>query len=226
MKIGVVKFPGASGADDVIYAYQAILGHEAFAVSHEEETVGNPDALIVPGGFSYGDYLRPGGLAKGSLVAGAIRKYAQDGGPVLGIGNGFQILCELGVLPGGFVMNRGARFINKDVDVVVESSKSPFTKGIQQFKVLRLPIACHYGCYYADKRTMRDIENAGHIALRFCNSEGEVDPTTNVTGSLGSIAGVISRHENVLGIIVHPERAVEAALGGLDGLEILKSVIP
>lgn len=225
MRIAVVKFPGASGADDVAHAYGTILNQETVIVPVEEESVGKADALIVPGGFSYADYLRPGALAKGTPVAGAIRKFAKDGGPVLGIGNGFQILCELGILPGALVMNPNGRFVSQDVHLMVDSTKNPFTQKIQQFKVLKLPLACGYGCYYADKRTLRDLENGGMVALRYCNAEGEVDPTTNVTGSLSSIAGVISRHGNVLGMMAHPERHVEAILGGTDGLEILRSVL-
>lgn len=225
MKIAIIKFPGSHGAEDVLYAYQTVLKQEAFLVWHKEETLHEPSAVIVPGGFSFGDYLRPGALAKGSPVIGALRRFAEDRGAVLGIGNGFQLLCELGILPGALLTNPRQQFVNDQVFVKVESSNSPFLREAKPGQILRLPLACYHGQYYADPKTLKDLEEAGQIALRYCDSEGEIDNTTNSTGSMNAIASVLNRHRNVLGMMVHPERAVEELVGNTDGLCMLRSVV-
>lgn len=225
-RIAVPKFPGASGAEDMVYAYNTVIGGvEAYLVEPEAEKLGKADALVLPGGYSFGDYLRPGGLAKSCRVSGTIRRFARDGGPILGVGNGFQILCELDLLPGAVVINYSTAFMNEKVFVKVDSTACPFTSGLEEDSVLQLPIACYYGAYFADPRTLRELEQDEHIAFRYCNALGDVDDPIGYNGSMNSIAGVISRHGNVMGMMPHPERAVENIRGGTDGLAILTSVI-
>ena len=225
MKIAVVVFPGSSGADDVAYAYREILGQEVVSIWHQEETLKGADVVVVPGGASFGDYLRPGALVMGSPICGALRKFSRDGGPMLGIGNGFQILCELKILPGVLLQNTGLSFLSKDVFVSVDNVSSPFMKGLKEDQVLTVPLACGFGRYYADKRTLKDAEENGNIAFRYCDREGDIDLRDPFNGCLNAIAGVTSRHHNVLGVMFHPERAVEASMGSTVGLPILKAVL-
>ncbi|MCB0345307.1 MAG: phosphoribosylformylglycinamidine synthase I [Bdellovibrionales bacterium] len=225
-RIAVPKFPGASGAEDVVYAYSSVIGDvEAYTVAPEAERLGKPDAVIIPGGYSFGDYLRPGGLAKTCRVSGAIKKFARDGGPILGVGNGFQILCELDLLPGALIINYSTSFMNEQAYIKVASNLCPFTKHLAEEKVLRMPISCYYGAFFADPRTLRELEQDDHIAFRYCNHLGDTDDPIGFNGSLNSIAGIISRHGNVMGMMPHPERAVEAVRGGTDGLAVLSSVL-
>lgn len=225
-RIAVPKLPGASGADDLIYAYTSVIGGvEAYSVEPEAERLGKPDAVVLPGGYSFGDYLRPGGLAKTCRVTGAVKKFARDGGPVLGLGNGFQILCELDLLPGSLVINYSTKFMNEQAYIKVASRACPFTKHLEEDSILKLPISCYYGAYFADPRTLRELEADDHVAFRYCNHLGDVDDPIGFNGSLNSIAGVISRHGNVMGMMAHPERAVEAIRGGTDGIAILESVL-
>lgn len=223
MKVAVVVFPGSSGADDAVYVYREVLGQTAYTVWHQEESLKNPDIVVIPGGAAFGDYLRPGALTLGSPIVGGIRKFARDGGPMIGIGNGFQILCELKVLPGALLQNMNLGFMSRDVHLLVQDVRSPFMSTHKEDQVISLPIACSYGRYYADKRTLKDIEENGNVALRFCDREGDIDPDDPFNGSLNAIAAVTNRHHNVLGIICHPERAVEESMGSTVGLEILKA---
>ena len=225
MKIAVIVFPGSGGVADALYAYRDVLGQEVYSVWHQEETVGEPDVMVIPGGSAFGDYLRPGALTKASPIVGAIRKFARDDRPVIGIGNGFQILCELEILPGVLLPNLNSRFMNTDTFVTVDNTKSVWTRHVQAEEILVLPMSCYNGRYYADKRTLKDLEEEGHIAFRFCDLEGDVDVQRPFNGSLNAVAGILNRHENVLGIINHPERAVEHFMGSVDGLPILESVL-
>lgn len=225
MKVAVIQYPGSHGADDACYAYQQLLGQEPYKVWHQDEDLKAPDVVVVPGGYSFGDYLRPGALAKASPISGAVRKFAQDGGPVLGIGNGFQILCELGLLPGSLLANQNGKFMNTLVTLSVESTINPFTKNLTPNTTLKLPVANYFGRYYADRRTLRDLEDKNHIAFRYTTEEGDPTLPDNFNGSLSSIAGIISRHGNVLGLMPHPERAIEEFMGSCDGLNVLKSVL-
>lgn len=224
MKVAVIMFPGSGAASDAIYAYRNVIGAEVWTVWHQEENLGNPDLVVIPGGAAFGDYLRPGALTRGSAIVGSLVKYARDDRPVIGIGNGFQILCELEILPGILLHNISSRFLNTDTFVLADNTRSIWTKTILPDDVLCLPMSCNYGRYYADKRTLKDLEEEGHIAFRFCNAEGEVDEEHTFNGSLNNIAGILNRHENVLGIIQHPERAVEKYMGSIDGLNILSSI--
>ena len=225
MKIAVVVFPGSGGARDAVYAYRDVLKQDVYTVWHQEESIGSPDVLVLPGGSAFGDYLRPGALAKTSPICGAIRKFARDDQPVIGVGNGFQILCELEILPGVLLPNQNSRFLNTDTFVSVENGKSIWTRHLDNDEILTLPMSCYNGRYYADKRTLKDLEEEGHVAFRFCDHEGDADPADPFNGSSNCIAGILNRHENVLGIIHHPERAVEALMGNTDGLGILQSVL-
>ncbi len=225
MKIAVVVFPGSGGADDAAYVYRNILGQEVTTIWHQEETLADADVLVVPGGAAFGDYLRPGALVQGSPIVGAIRKFARDGGPTIGIGNGFQILCELKVLPGVLLQNPGLSFLSRDVYLRCDNIRTPWTNCYKEDNVISLPIACTYGRYFADKRTIRDMEENGEVVFRFCDREGELDEKDPFNGSLNSIAGICSRHLNVLGLICHPERACEKVMGSEQGLPILSAVL-
>lgn len=225
MKIAVVVFPGSGGVADAVNAFGDVLKQEVYTVWHQEESIGDADVLVIPGGSAFGDYLRPGALVKGSPIVGPIRKFARDDRPVIGVGNGFQILCELEILPGVLVPNYHSRFLNTDTFVLVENSRSVWTRRLEEEEVLKLPMSCYYGRYYADKRTLKDLEEEGHVAFRFCDLDGDVDPDAPFNASSHAIAGILNRHENVLGMIHHPERAIESFMGGLDGLDILQSVI-
>ena len=219
MKIAVIQYPG-SAYQDFVFALGELLGHQPYLVWHEEEDLGGPAAVVLPGGFSFGDYLRPGGLAKGSVISGPLRRFAKDGGTILGVGNGFQILCELGLLPGAFLPNPAGDFCNEQVHLVLESNKHPLLKDLPIGKVLRLPMACYAGRYFLDQRSLNELEGNGLVAFRYSDKEGDCDFEKNYNGSTRSIAGIISRGENVLGVMAHPERALSAMFGGVDGREI------
>ncbi len=225
MKIAVVVFPGSGGVADAIYAYRDVLKQEVYTVWHQEERLGKPDVVVIPGGSSFGDYLRPGALCKASPVMGGIRKFAMDDGPIIGLGNGFQILCEAELLPGVLLPNISSRFLNTDTFVIPDNTRSVWTRHLESEAVLTLPMSCYNGRYYADKRTLKDLEEEGRVAFRFCDLEGDVDMQHPFNGSLHSIAGILNRHENVMGMIHHPERAVEHFMGSIDGLSILESVL-
>lgn len=228
MKIAIVHFPGSHGADDVLYAYSDILKQEqVYKVWHLEENLSKPDLVIVPGGATFGDYLRPGALAKSSPICGPVKKFALDGGLVLGIGNGFQILCEIGVLPGILLLNQCGRFLNEDVHLLAqENIKTPFAKHIQADTVIKLPLACSNARYFADKRTLQDIEDNGQVVFRYSDKFGELDAGENSKiGSTNSIAALANRHHNVLGLMAHPERAVEKVMGSEEGLGVLAKVL-
>jgi phosphoribosylformylglycinamidine synthase len=225
MKISVVVFPGSSGADDVAYVYRELLGQEVQTIWHQEEDLKKPDVLIIPGGSAFGDYLRPGALVLGSPIVGAIRKFARDGGPTLGIGNGFQILCELKVLPGVLLQNSTLHFSSREVFLRVDNIQTPFTSSFKQEQVISLPMACTHGRFFADRRVIRDMEENGEVVFRFCDREGEIDDKDPYNGSLHSVAGVCSRHRNVVGLICRPERAAEEIMGSVEGLPLLSSVL-
>ncbi|MBP9837241.1 MAG: phosphoribosylformylglycinamidine synthase I [Proteobacteria bacterium] len=221
MKVAVVMFPGSSGADDVAYIYKKVFGADSYIVWHQEETIGKPDLLVIPGGAAFGDYLRPGALTLSSPIVGAIRKFSRDGGPTIGIGNGFQILCELHILPGILLPNIGMQFINREVFLLVQNNQTPFTKNYKEEDVIKLPMACSYGRYFADKRTIRDLEENGEIVFRFCDKEGEIDDKEPFNGCINSIAAICSRHKNTVGMICHPERACEEIMQNTEGMKIL-----
>jgi phosphoribosylformylglycinamidine synthase subunit PurQ / glutaminase len=216
MRFGVVVFPGSNCDHDAWFATSHNLGQQAEYIWHDSATLGNVDAVILPGGFSYGDYLRCGAIAKFSRVMQAVKKFAADGGLVLGICNGFQILVESGLLPGALIRNRGLKFICRPVGLMTETTNSPFTNQARQGQVLKFAIAHGEGCYYADERTLDELEADDRVVFRY---------TDNPNGSLRDIAGILSRERNVMGLMPHPERAADPLMGSTDGLVIFRSVV-
>ncbi len=217
MRFGVVVFPGSNCDHDAWYAVTHNLGQTAEFVWHDSPDLPhNLDAVILPGGFSYGDYLRCGAIAKFSPVISAVRKFAAAGGLVLGICNGFQVLVESGLLPGALVRNRGLKFVCRTVPLRVETAESPFTSAAAAEQILHLPVAHGEGCYVADARTLDELEREDRVVLRYAE---------NPNGSMRDIAGIVNQQRNVLGMMPHPERASEALMGSTDGLAILRSVV-
>lgn len=216
MQFGVVVFPGSNRDHDAWYAVARALGEQASLIWHQDETVGNADAIILPGGFSYGDYLRCGAIAKFSPVMGAVKQFAAAGGPVLGICNGFQILVEAGLLPGALLRNRSLKFICKEVGLRVATANSPFTSAYEKDRILRVPVAHGDGCYFADPATLDRLEAEDRVVFRYVD---------NPNGSARDIAGILNEQRNVMGMMPHPEDAVEPLMGSTDGLGIFQSVV-
>jgi len=216
MKFGVIVFPGSNCDHDAFYAVSSNLGQKAEFIWHDSATLGDVDAVILPGGFSYGDYLRCGAIAKFSPVMRAVKAFASDGGLVLGVCNGFQILVEAGLLPGALLRNRALKFVCRDVHLRVETSNSPFTASAERGEILRVPIAHGEGCYYADHRTLDELAAEDRIVFRYLD---------NPNGSLRDIAGILNRERNVMGMMPHPERAADPLMGSTDGLIVLTSMI-
>jgi phosphoribosylformylglycinamidine synthase subunit PurQ / glutaminase len=225
MKFAVLRFPGSNCDQDCLRTLRDNFAQKAEAVWHKETSVEGYDFIIIPGGFSYGDYLRCGAIARYSPVMAAVREAAAKGTPVLGICNGFQILCEAGLLPGALVRNAGLRFICRHVHIRLEQAAPPFTSLGQPGDILRLPIAHGEGCYFASPETLRSLEEGGRIAFRYCNAAGQTTVDANPNGSLASIAGILNAEGNVLGLMPHPERACEERLGSTDGRLIFSSLI-
>ncbi|MFM2124011.1 MAG: hypothetical protein RL328_462 [Acidobacteriota bacterium] len=216
MKFGVVVFPGSNCDHDAWYAFSQNLGHPAEMIWHDSPSVGQVDAVILPGGFSYGDYLRCGAIAKFSPVMKAVRKFADDGGLVLGVCNGFQILVESGFLPGALLRNRDLRFVCRDVTLRIETTNSPFTCAATKGQTIRVPVAHGEGCYFADDRTLDQLEADDRVIVRYLD---------NPNGSLRDIAGICNEKRNVMGMMPHPERAADALLGSTEGRVILESMV-
>jgi len=216
MKFGVIVFPGSNCDHDAFYAIGNNLGQKAEYIWHDSTSLGDVDAVVLPGGFSYGDYLRCGAIAKFSPVMQAVKKFAADGGLVLGVCNGFQILVESGLLPGALVRNQGLKFICRDVRLQVRTTNSPFTSAAKPGQEIRLPIAHGEGCYVADERTLDEIEAEDRVAFRYVD---------NPNGSMRDIAGVLNRERNVMGMMPHPERATEPLMGSTDGLVVFQSLL-
>jgi phosphoribosylformylglycinamidine synthase I len=225
MKFGVVVFPGSNCDHDAFYALGEVLRQPVDFIWHQSEDLSGFDAVILPGGFSYGDYLRTGAIARFSPVMRAVERFARSGGLVLGICNGFQILCEAGLLPGALMRNRGLRFICRHVHIRVESANTPFTSSGVRGQVLRIPIAHADGNYFCDDATLADLQRHDQIVFRYCAPDARIDPSANPNGSLDAIAGVCNRERNVLGLMPHPERADESILGSTDGLILLRSLV-
>ncbi len=225
MRFGVVIFPGSNCDQDAYYAVRDILNQPVDYIWHQSTDVRGFDCIILPGGFSYGDYLRTGAVAKFSPVMNAVQDFAANGGRVIGICNGFQILCESGLLPGALIPNKGLRFICKYVNVRVENNKTDFTHLCNHRQVLSIPIAHHGGNYYCDSETLEKLEVKNQVILRYCDEFGDVNEDANPNGSLNNIAGIINENGNVAGMMPHPERAVEKLLGSDDGILIMKSIV-
>ncbi len=225
MRFAVLVFPGTWSDHDCHHALTAVMGQQADLVWHRETDLSKYDCIVVPGGFSYGDYLRCGAIARFSPVMEAVAREAERGKPVIGICNGFQILCESHLLPGALLRNDDLEFHCQWVNLRTETSDSPFTNACEPGQVLRVPIAHGEGRYFADDETLARLEREDRIAFRYCTAEGEATRAANPNGSLQNIAGILSERRNVLGMMPHPERAMEAAMGGVDGVPIWRSIL-
>jgi phosphoribosylformylglycinamidine synthase subunit PurQ / glutaminase len=225
MRFAVLVFPGTWSDGDCYHAITQGLGHEATYVWHKETDLSGFDAVILPGGFSYGDYLRCGAIARFAPVMDAVARHAAAGKPVIGICNGFQILCEAGLLPGVLMRNDSLQFRCQWVHLRTETARSPFTSELGRGQVIRIPISHGEGRYYADEETVARLNADDRVAFRYCTPEGEVTPEANPNGAVENIAGVLNEGRNVLGMMPHPERASEALMGGEDGLLIWRSML-
>jgi phosphoribosylformylglycinamidine synthase len=227
MKFGVVQFPGSNCDDDAYHAIGSVIGEPVDLIWHQSENLSGYDAILLPGGFSYGDYLRTGAIARFSPVMRALDRFAKSGGLVLGICNGFQILLEAGLLPGAMLRNQALRFLCRQVHIRVENADTPFTCAARRGQVLKVPIAHMEGNYFCDPDTLAGLERNQQILFRYARPDGTVDPRdreSNPNGSLQAIAGICNRERNVAGLMPHPERAAESQLGSADGLVILRSM--
>jgi phosphoribosylformylglycinamidine synthase subunit PurQ / glutaminase len=235
MKFGVIVFPGSNCDHDAYWTIQQVAKQPVTFLWHESHDLENCDAVIVPGGFAFGDYLRTGAIARFSPVMESVRKFAEGGGIVLGICNGFQILCESGLLPGALMRNVGLKYVCKPVQVRVENAETPFTNSCTQGQVLTIPIGHMEGNYFCDPDTLEELRRDGRVIFRYCSPSGEVDSPkagaggmdhkSNPNGSLDNVAGICSAGGNVLGMMPHPERSAEPELGGVDGLKIFQSMV-
>ena len=225
MNFAVLQFPASNCDQDAIHALRDVLGQSARYVWHKETSLGDADAVIVPGGFSYGDYLRCGAIARFSPVMQAVKQFADNGGLVLGICNGFQVLTEAGLLPGALVRNRDLQFHCEHIFLKTVTPDSPFTNKIPAGKWLKIPIAHGEGCYFADEETLAKLRANNQILWQYCDANGNLTDTANPNGSLLNIAGICNERRNVAGLMPHPERACESLLGSDDGKWILESII-
>ena len=224
MKFGIVILPGSNCDHDTMHVTKDVLGADAEFLWHKETDLKGSDCVIIPGGFAYGDYLRAGALAKFAPIMEPIRKHAAAGGLVFGICNGFQVLTEVGLLPGAFMRNQHLRFLSRDVYLLTEETTTPFTSELVEGQILKMPIAHGEGNYFADEITLDDLEEHGQVIFRYCDVEGRVTSESNPNGSARNIAGICNRDRNVLGMMPHPERASEKLLGNADGLAMFKSI--
>jgi phosphoribosylformylglycinamidine synthase len=225
MKFSIVVFPGSNCDHDAYHAAKHVLGQEAEFVWHKETDLKGADVVILPGGFSHGDYLRTGAIARFSPVMKAVTEFAESGGPVLGICNGFQILCEAGLLPGAMLRNRDLKFHCEHIFVRVEQIDTPFTTRATKGQVLRIPIAHGEGNYYVEPDALSALERSGRVVLRYCDARGQITDAANPNGAANAIAGICSERRNIVGLMPHPERACEPALGSADGLVLFESVV-
>lgn len=225
MKFGVVVFPGSNCDHDCYHVLKHVLKKDTYFVWHKSQDISKFDCIVLPGGFSYGDYLRTGAIARFSPVMEAVKKHAERGKLVIGICNGFQILLESGLLPGAMLRNQSLQFVCKFVHLRVESAKTPFTKKCKKGDVLRIPIAHGEGNYFADDETLKDLEKNDQIVVRYADADGKITGESNPNGSMSNIAGICNKKRNIFGLMPHPERASEQALGSTDGRKIFESII-
>jgi phosphoribosylformylglycinamidine synthase len=225
MKFSVIVFPGSNCDHDAYHAAKHVLGHEAEFVWHKETSLKGADVVVLPGGFSHGDYLRTGAIARFSPVMRAVSEFARSGGPVLGICNGFQILCEAGLLPGAMLRNRDLKFHCEHIRIRVEQTDTPFTMAASKGQVLRIPIAHGEGNYFAEPAVVSALESERRVIFRYCDPAGQITEEANPNGALRNIAGICNETRNVVGLMPHPERACETALGSADGLVMFHSVV-
>ena len=225
MKFAIIQFPGSNCDHDAYHAARHVLGQRAEFVWHKDADLGGADAVVLPGGFSYGDYLRTGAIARFSPVMRAVREFADAGGPVIGVCNGFQVLLEAGLLEGALLRNRRLKFLCRHVHVRVEQTDTPFSCAASAGQVLKLPIAHGEGSFHAGPETVAALEANRQVVFRYCGADGAVTDAGNPNGSLAAVAGVCNRRRNVVGLMPHPERACESALGSGDGRVVLESVV-
>jgi phosphoribosylformylglycinamidine synthase I len=225
LKFAVVVFPGSNSDYDAFYAASNVIGEDAALVWHKDTDLQGADVVILPGGFAHGDYLRTGAIARFSPIMAAVKAFADRGGPVLGICNGFQVLLEAGMLPGAMVRNDRIKFVSRLVPVRVEQTDTPFTAACASRQVLHMPVAHGEGNYYADPDMLAALEDHRQVIFRYADAAGEVSAASNINGSLNNIAGICNRQRNVVGLMPHPERAAEAQLGSADGRVILASAV-
>ena len=225
MKFGVVVFPGSNCDEDCVHVLKEVLDQEIVSLWHQDTGLRGCDCVVLPGGFSYGDYLRTGAIARFSPIMRTVTSFAKEGGLVLGICNGFQILLEAGLLPGAMLRNRSLRFICRYVTLRVERTDSPFTNRFQPGQVVRMPIAHNEGNYTVDRATLRQVQQRGQALFRYCDADGEPSESANPNGSTDSIAGLCNAAGNVMGLMPHPERASEPELGSIDGRLVFESMI-
>ncbi len=225
MKFGVLRFPGSNCDQDAFHAIQDVLGQPVEYLWHQDHDLRGVDCVVVPGGFSYGDYLRCGAVARFAPIMAATQDFAANGGLVLGICNGFQVLCESHLLPGALVRNGGQQFVCKQVYLRTENSQTPFTNALARGQVLQVPIAHGEGNYVCDDETLDELETAGRIVFRYCDADGQMSPQSNPNESRDHIAGIINAEGNVMGMMPHPERATDPRLGSGDGRLIFESLL-
>ena len=225
MKFGVLIFPGSNCDHDMVYTLKNILKQEVVELWHKDSDLQNVDAIAIPGGFSFGDYLRSGAIARYSPIMESVIEFANNGGFVFGICNGFQILCETGLLPGALLHNDNQKFICKNVYLKADNNATDFTASVDQNKALKIPIAHGEGKYFADDKTLTELKNNNQILFRYCDKDGNVSTNVNPNGSADNIAGICNTGKNVYGMMPHPERAADTTTGNTDGLQILESMI-
>ena len=225
MKFGIVVFPGSNCEHDVYHVAKHVLGHDAAFLWHKDSSFAGVDCVVLPGGFAHGDYLRCGAMARFSPIMGAVKQFAERGGMVLGICNGFQILAEAGLLPGALVRNAGLRYVCRDVYLRTERQDTPFTARIKAGTVLRIPIGHGEGCYFAPDAVLQEIEKKRLVVFRYCDEAGEITAASNPNGSLHGIAGVCNEKGNVMGLMPHPDRCAEEVLGNADGRRMFDSIV-
>lgn len=228
MKFGVLIFPGTHGDEDITYVLEEVMRQQVERIWYQDGVLTGfreQDCLVIPGGSAYGDYLRPGALARLAPIIPALKKFSSSGGYVFGIGNGFQILCELGLLPGVLLNNDSDEFIAKEVWLKTITSNSPITAGINPDEVIKLPIAHRYGRYFVDDNSLQKMEANDQILFRYCDEEGNITAKSNPNGALSNIAGICNAAHNVFALMPHPERAAERELGNTDGRYLFESLI-
>ena len=224
-KFGIVVFPGSNCDHDTYYVLKKILDLDVNFLWHKQATLENCDVIILPGGFSYGDYLRTGAIARFSPIMNEVIKFANNGGYVFGICNGFQILLEAGLLPGVMIKNESLNFVCKDVYLKIENKETVFTKGINGKSALKIPVAHGEGNYFADERTLQELEDNNQIAFKYCSNDGSIINEANPNGSVMNIAGIINKQGNVMGMMPHPERSSDSVLGKTDGSLIFRAMV-
>ena len=225
VRFGVIVFPGSNCDHDAYHAAKHVFGQEVRFIWHKESSVGDVDVVILPGGFSYGDYLRSGAIARFSPVMQDVVRFAAGGGLVFGICNGFQMLCEIGLLPGALMRNASLRFVCKQVHLLVENARTPYTTRLEQGQVARIPISHGEGNYFASDEVLDRLEGEGRIVFRYCDEAGQLAPEANPNGSARHIAGIVNEGRNVLGMMPHPDRCAEGVLGSADGRYLFESIM-